>query len=304
MVLTLDNRRRIGFIGIGTLGKGLALALAAAGCNVVAAHSRTPSSTRWLTDRLPGCGPFGHPQSLADASDIVFITTPDSVIGEIAASIRWTAGQGVVHCSGASSLDVLRPAASHGARTGGFHPFQTFAGMDNPEHIRFRLQGVTFAIAGEDWLGPFLADLARDLGGNAITIADDNRSLYHAAAVLGCGHLSALLQTGVDCLREAGFTGQDAMDALVPLAAATLDNIRAHGVVPSITGPAVRGDVGTIQAHLNALDQRAPAVSPVYRALTAASLPIAAQRGVSEEHLQEMERLSGHYQERMRICPE
>ncbi len=300
----MDNPPRIGFIGIGTLGKGLALALAAAGYNVAAAYSRTFSSASWLADRLPGCEPCDSPQALADASDIVFVTTPDAIIGEIAGSVNWTAGRGVVHCSGASSLEVLRPAADQGAVVGAFHPFQTFAGMDDPENIRSRLQDVTFAIAGKGWLGDFLSGMAQDLGGRAITISDDSRPLYHAAAILGCGYLAALLQTAVDCLRQAGFTGQDALDALVPLASATLENIRAHGVVPSVTGPAVRGDVGTIQAHLQALAQSAPDAAPVYRALTSASLPIASQRGVSREHLQEMERLSGHHRERMTICPE
>ncbi len=45
---------RIGFIGVGVLGKGLALALSALGFKVLAAHSRSPASSRWLAERLIG----------------------------------------------------------------------------------------------------------------------------------------------------------------------------------------------------------------------------------------------------------
>ena len=45
----MDNRPyRIGFVGIGVLGKGLALALAAHSYPVVAAYSRSSSSAQWL----------------------------------------------------------------------------------------------------------------------------------------------------------------------------------------------------------------------------------------------------------------
>ncbi len=301
----MDNRQRpIGFIGIGVLGKGLALALAGQGYVIAAAQSRTPASSHWLTSRLPNCAAFNSAQALADHCDVVFITTPDSVIGSIAQSVRWRAGQGVVHCSGALPLSVLDTAAKQGALTGGFHPFQTFAGMDSPEGIRSRLEGVSFAVAGGGWLASFLDGAARDLGGRAVAINESNRSLYHAAAILGCGYLSALLHAGLDCLRGAGFSPEEALDALVPLAAATVDNIRVHGILPSVTGPAVRGDVATMKSHLEALTNRVPHAVPVYQALTAVSIPIAAQRGVGEELLREMARLAAHNPERTTECPE
>ena len=106
---------RIGFIGIGLLGRGLALALSARGYPVTGAASRSFSSAQWLSERVDGCRAYGTPQALADDSDLVFITTPDSVIGEVASRIVWRNGQGVVHCSGASSTELLRPAALQGS---------------------------------------------------------------------------------------------------------------------------------------------------------------------------------------------
>ena len=194
----------IGFIGIGVLGKGLAMSLAARQYRVVAAHSLRASSAQWLADRIPGCQVLASAQELANATDLVFITTPDSAIGEVAASVAWRPGQAVVHCCGASSIEILQPAADQGAVTGALHPFQTFVGLEDPQETISRLAGVTFAVAGEGWLCDFLNELTRELGGRPVFIRAEDRPLYHAAAVLSCGYLVALLQAAAGLWQEMG----------------------------------------------------------------------------------------------------
>ena len=294
---------RIGFIGIGVLGKGLALALAACGYSVAAAHSRSPASSQWLADRISGCLNYCDPQLLADHTDLVFITTPDSVIGQVADSIDWRPGQAVVHCSGSQSPLILAKSQAQGTLIGGFHPFQTFAGLDRPEEAVSRLAGITFAVAGEGWLETFLSDLAADLGGRAVSIPESSRALYHASAVLGCGYLAALLQVAVDSWRLMGFSDREALAALLPLAATTVANIGKQGVAASVTGPVVRGDVGTIDLHLAALCNSPPALR-VYQALTAASLPLAAQRGIDAGQLEQIRELIDDDRRRYCECPE
>jgi predicted short-subunit dehydrogenase-like oxidoreductase (DUF2520 family) len=293
----------IGFIGIGALGKGLALALAAQGYRVVAAYSRNPASAQWLADRVPSCQVFATAQKLTDVPDLVFITTPDSTIGEIARSIAWRSGQGAVHCCGAASTEILSFAAHQGAVTGAFHPFQTFAGIDTPEETAARLAGVTFAVSGEGWVVEFLRGLARDLGGRAVFIRDTDRPLYHASAVLGSGYLAALLQAAVEAWQKMGFTHQEAINALYPLSRATLENISRRGVLASVTGPAVRGDTITVQSHLEALSQQLPGLVELYRALTVASLPLAARRGVNPGQLEALRKLADSYSRRSEPCP-
>ena len=295
---------RIGFIGVGVLGKGLALALAAHNYSVVAAYSRSMSSSHWLAKRLKGSQVYATAQELAAVSDIVFITTPDSVIGDVAASVTWREGQGVVHCSGSSSIEILECARAQGALTGAFHPFQTFAGLVSPENTLARLAGVTFAVSGADWLSQFLRDLAHDLGGQPVNIPDHFRANYHASAVLSCGYLAALLQVSVDSWRAMGFSDTEALGALLPLATATLENIRSHGIPASVTGPVVRGDAGTVSAHLEALSRTAPDAIPVYSALTLTSLAIAAQCGVEASQLEQIRKLIIDYHRRWTPCPE
>ena len=287
------NKRelRIGFIGVGVLGKGLALALANQGYRVSASYSRRAESSQWLSERIPGCSVAASAQALADAADLVFITTPDAAIRQVCAEVVWRPGQGVVHCCGADSRGILDSAARQQARTGAFHPFQTLAGLKDPAEASARLTGVCIAVEAEGWLADLLTQMARDLGGRPVVIPESDRSLYHASAVLACAHLAALMHGAVTLWESMGYGSSDALEAIYPLARATLDNLAREGVAASLTGPAVRGDAATIQAHLDALSQRATELLPVYAALTATSLPLALQRGVSPEQVSEIEEL-------------
>ena len=88
-----------------------------------------------------------------------------------------------------------------------------------------------------------------------------------------------------------GFTAEEAIRALYPLAKITLENAERMGTVGSVTGPVVRGDTGTVEAHLKALARQAPEVAPLYQALALASLPLAQERGVAPSRLQAMPEL-------------
>ena len=293
----VDKNLAIGFIGIGVLGKGLPLALSARGYRIVGVHSRSATSAQWLADRIPGCEVYPSAQELAGAADLVFITTPDSVIAEVASVVDWRPGQAVVHCCGAASTGLLAPAKELGALTGAFHPFQTFAGVENPDESAERLSGATFAIAGDGWLAEYLHDMARVLGGYPVMVADELRPIYHAAAVLGCGYFVALLQGAVSLWEEMGFTAEEAIRALYPLANATLENVAKHGMTAAATGPVVRGDAVTMRSHLESLFLRMPELLPVYSSLARASFPLAVKHGVGPDQLTAMEELVDHYVE-------
>ena len=282
---------KIGFIGVGVLGKGLALALADRGYRVSASFSRRSDSSLWLSERIPGCSVAASAQALAEVADLVFITTPDAAIHQVCAEVAWRPNQGVVHCCGADSRGILDSAARRQAQTGAFHPFQTLAGLKDPAEAGARLTGVSFAVEGDGWLSDLLPQMAQDLGGRAVVIPEGDRPLYHASAVLACAHLAALMHGAVTLWERMGYDSVDALEALYPLARATLENVAKDGVAASLTGPAFRGDAATIQAHLNGLAQRATELLPVYAALTAASLPLALQRGVSLSQVSEIEEI-------------
>ena len=51
---------------------------------------------------------------------------------------------------------------------------------------------------------------------------------------------------------------------MLPLLKGTLNNIENLGVPNALTGPIARGDIGTVQIHLNTLQNTAPAILPAY----------------------------------------
>lgn len=295
--------RSVGFIGIGALGSGLALALARRQYRVVAWHNRHPEATARLAGRLANGRAVATPQAVADAAEVVFITTPDAAIAAVAAAINWRPGQGVIHCCGAAGADLLAAAAEQGAVVGAFHPCQTFAGLTDPADALARLEGAAFAVSGQDWLQGYLETMARELGGHPVIIPDAQRPLYHAAAVMGCGYLAVLLHAAMELAQAAGFDREQAMAALLPLSRATLDNIATLGIPASLTGPAARGDLPTLQAHLQAIARARPELADLYLTLTQASLNLTAPIGDDSSAAAEIRRMLRQFSRRPE-CPE
>ena len=151
---------KIGIIGAGTVGSALAIRLAENGYEVVAVSSRTHASAEKLAKTIKGCQAVETNQMVADIADIVFITTPDAVIPQIASELQWHKGQSVVHCSGADSTEILQPARQMGANTGVFHPLQTLASV---KQAIANIPGSTFAIEAEEPLLTTLKEMAAAL---------------------------------------------------------------------------------------------------------------------------------------------
>jgi predicted short-subunit dehydrogenase-like oxidoreductase (DUF2520 family) len=267
---------KVGFIGAGTVGTALAIRLRGAGYAVAVAASRTFASAERLAGAAPGCLPVRDLQGVADAADLVFITTPDGAIGAVAAQVAWRPGQGVVHCSGADSTAVLEPAKARGARVGAFHPLQTFAGVTQAVD---NLPGSTFAVEAEEPLRSTLKTMAAALKCYSIELQAGDKVLYHASAVIACNYLVTLVKLSTDLWQSFGVPRADAVRALMPLLKGTLNNLEGVGIPNCLTGPIARGDVGTVRKHLGALDTAAPSVAMIYRELGLETVPVAVGKG-------------------------
>ena len=69
------------------------------------------------------------------------------------------------------------------------------------------------------------------------------------------------------------------LHALIPLIKSTLNNLEVSGPVGALTGPLVRGDIGTIAGHMKALEEKNPELLDIYGLLAIAALPLAKQQG-------------------------
>jgi predicted short-subunit dehydrogenase-like oxidoreductase (DUF2520 family) len=280
---------KMGFIGAGTVGTALAARLAGKGYPVVAVSSRSQKSAQRLAQKIKGCRVFDNSQAVADNAELIFITTPDDAIASVAAEVKWRPGQSVVHCSGADSTDTLRPAKQAGARVGAFHPLQTFA---SPQQAMENIPGSTFALEAEEPLLAIFKDMAAALDGQWVELKASDKVLYHAAAVFACNYMVTLVKLATDLWQTFGVPQEKAAKALVPLLRGTLHNIEAIGIPNCLTGPIARGDIGTINKHLDALKANAPHLLSTYRELGRQTIPIALAKGkIDELKAQELQML-------------
>lgn len=212
----------IGIVGAGRLGSTLAELLSRGGHSVeLCTRGIRPSA------RCEG----------------VLLTVPDSALAGIAA--QWDGPLPVLHCSGALTVDVLRPLSPAGS----FHPLMTFPGPDKaiPD-----LTDVPAVLDGDAEALAFGQSVADALGMRVLEVPGDRR-LYHAAAVISGNFATVLLAHAAEVLHAAGVPREQAGPALLPLALESLRNA-AHDPAGSLTGPVARGDNAVVEAHRDALD--------------------------------------------------
>jgi predicted short-subunit dehydrogenase-like oxidoreductase (DUF2520 family) len=187
-----------------------------------------------------------------EGAALVLLCVPDRAIAEVAAGIE--AGPWIAHVSGATPLAALDPHR----RRFSVHPLQTLVRSRGPEQLDGAFGAVTAESADARERGLWLA---RTLGLEPFELADDARPLYHSAPAFACNYLVTLYRIAASLFDEVGAPPA----ALVPLMQRTVEN----GF--EATGPIVRGDWSTIDAHLTALRERRPELVRVYEALREAT---------------------------------
>lgn len=197
-------------------------------------------------------GPWGRsddPTGAARDVDLVVIATPDGVIAEVAAAIDPDDGAVVAHLSGATTLDALGPHP----RRASIHPLMAIP--HGEAGIARLCDGGWFAVAGD----PVATRVVEALGGRLVTVADEHRVRYHAAASIASNHLVALLGQ----VERLAASIDVPLEAYLDLASGALGSVGDVGPAAALTGPAARGDHQTLRAHIGALpvDERAAYVA-------------------------------------------
>ncbi|WP_236886637.1 Rossmann-like and DUF2520 domain-containing protein [Dehalococcoides mccartyi] len=264
--------QNIGFIGAGRVGSTLALGLSQRGYLISGIASRTPGPAEKLCQKLCAAKFCLQSQEVADTTDIVFITTPDDAIAEVCRSTGWHPGKYVIHCSGAYSADLLQSAKDFGAYTGVLHPLQSFNLQADPVK---NLEGITYALEGDDQTLSVLKDMVKALGGKWIVLKPADKPSYHLAAVMASNYLVTLMKMAAQLWQTFGVPEDRAIKALMPLVRGTLSNIEKAGVTDALSGPIDRGDYGTVLKHMANLANTAPELLPVYKELGRQTVKIA-----------------------------
>lgn len=245
-------RLSVGVIGTGRAGSVLGAALARAGHKVVAAYGVSDLSRLRAEALLPDV-PLVTPEEVLAKADLVLITVPDDVLSELVTGLSATgafrAGQFIAHASGRYGIEVLDPATRAGALPLALHPAMTLTGTSLDLE---RISGAPFGVTAPEELRPVAEALVVEMGGDPVWVPEEHRALYHAALANGANHLVTLVAQSIDLLHAAGVEHPQRL--LGPLLFAALDNSLRSGD-SALTGPVVRGDAGTVAAHVGVINE-------------------------------------------------
>jgi predicted short-subunit dehydrogenase-like oxidoreductase (DUF2520 family) len=231
---------KITVIGTGRAGSSFADALTRVGHEVTTAH---------------------HDVSVVeDDCDVVLLCVPDDALIVTASELRVGADTVVAHCAGSRTLDVLAPHR----RVASLHPLVP---LPNGEVGARRLIGATYCVAGD----PVAARLVESLDGRHFTLSDERRAAYHATACVAANHVVTLMAHVARLAEHAGLELSDFLE----LTRSSLHDVEVYGAAAALTGPASRGDLVTIDAHLAAIPEEE---RPTYVALANAALSLAERR--------------------------
>jgi len=278
---------RVAVLGPGRVGTALALALPDPAYEVVAVAGRSPQGLDAFSRRVPAATVL-PPAAATRSADLVLVTVPDdalpSLVEGLAADEGVMEGSRWVHTAGGYDAEVLAPARRAGAAVAACHPAVSFPDVDTGLAA---LPGASWAVtAAEDDLG-WARVLVTDFRGRPVTVPPGSRTLYHAGLAVGSNATVSVVTLARDLLLGAGVTDPNAF--LGPLATTSAANAAALGAA-ALTGPVRRGDVDTLDRHLNELARVRPEAVDAYIALARLALTHARQVGLDGARADDVER--------------
>lgn len=267
------------------MGTALGVALRRAGYQIELVLSKTPSSARRAAKLIGGGvavlaeserdnAPAETVRRLVD-SDLLLISTPDDALKAVAARLARTIHRPstdpgktqrvALHSSGAISSEVLAPLRALGYSVGSLHPLVS---ISDATAAQDRFSGAHFCVEGDGAAVRISKLLVKELGGHSFTISSEAKPLYHAAATVSSGHVTALFDLAIEMLEECGLTKLRAQQILAPLLTSTAANLGAKSPAEALTGPFARGDVATVRKHLAAMrSQKMKEAADLYSAV-------------------------------------
>ena len=182
----------------------------------------------------------------------------------------------VFHLCGRHGSDILSPLKSRGCSIAAIHPVRSLT----HERISLRdFEGTACVAEGSDESLDALRVLFQSIGGVWLPVRDIDRGLYHAAVSIISNVTKAVAWKAQNWLVSAGLEADMAVAVTHKLLSSTMEDVARSGASQSITGPVVRGDTSTIEAHLLALEAGHREDLDIYRVLARTVLELARERG-------------------------
>lgn len=264
---------RIALIGFGRFGRSLALALP----EYIRVLRLRSTDRPQLPDVLRGVEVY-HDDTwlprLGGDIDTVWIATSDAAIASVALQLarNWEKWDGitVLHSSGATSGAVLDPLVALGAHALALHPNGAFTGTE-PIPSGLLWTASTADPAALQTAHNLLARLSPAI----VTVLDENRSLYHAAASVASNYAVTLFAAAQRLYERAGIPGTEAAATVARFLGESAMRARELGPEAALTGPIVRGDEEVARSQAQAVRAAAPELAALFDELAAATRALA-----------------------------
>lgn len=282
-------------VGTGRLARALAPLLGPAGYRLVAVVGRRLASARAVCGTRRGARATTRLRRGVEPAQLILLAVADRAVAPVSEQlaaldgIEWNQ-RVVLHHAGALGLEPLASLRQAGAAVGMMHPLQSLGEAALAREI---LPGSRARIEGDPRARRAAGQLARGLGLKPLafgSLSAQQRTAYHAAASLVSNDVLALVAIAADLLQTAGLDRQRATAALLPLVRGTLRQLERAGFAGPLTGPAPRGDVETLRAHLDRLARGDPEDREIHRLLSLrlARLALACGEPAAERTLSEL----------------
>ncbi|MBK6265925.1 DUF2520 domain-containing protein [Marivirga sp. S37H4] len=247
----------ISFIGAGNVAWHLAPALENAGHYVKEVYSKTGDSATKLIGNLYDAALKENLDFTDSPSQIFILAIPDDAIKAVVKEIVLPEQSILAHTSGSKGIDELTYAAA--SANGVFYPLQTFSKVR-----KVSFDNIPFFIESDhEQAGKILTSLAKSISKSVQIVSSEQRAQMHLAAVFACNFTNHLMSISEDLLKDAKLD----FGLLRPLIAETIEKSINLSPKNAQTGPAKRGDVETLDKHMEMLSGN-ESLQEIYRMIS------------------------------------
>lgn len=277
--------KKLYFIGAGKVGTSLAYILNKKGYKIIGIASRNlksaEASASFIGENITATNDI---YIFIEEADIIFITTNDDaipfVVKDIAENCDINEGQVFIHTSGSLPSKVFEPLEIKGGIGISIHPLQTVA---SPAEGIKNIMGSLFAIEGNIKAYDIALELVKALDGQPFFIDSDKKPLYHLAAVVACNYFVTLINTSMKIFENVNIDNEKGLTGILKLVRGTINNIEKIGPKQALTGPIARGDIHTIEGHIQAMKRYMPELLEFYKVLGSMTVEVAIEKGTLSE---------------------
>ncbi len=248
---------RVSIIGSGNVAWHLSRALEDAGHFVLEVYSRDIKNARALTSRLYDAEAVESLDFSESLAEIFILAVSDSAIQEISSEIILPDNVIIAHTSGAMPISTLGYAPTE--HLGVFYPLQTFSKV---KEVNWKVIPILIEAESSE-ASKALNALGESISSKVLAMSSIKRQAIHLSAVFASNFTTYILSLSEEILMERKLD----FDLLKPLIAETINKCFDMSPFAALTGPARRGDMETLNTHIQMLDNN-KSQKEVYKVLS------------------------------------